>query len=364
MHVRKLGAWVGALFCAAASAQNVLLNTNADSATEGAIAPAFVATAGGGIIGSSVFLDYDTVVAFSSFLADAQNPSASTIKSIATGLSVNHAPYAVVVSPFPGAVTGGPTPDVGYYGTLEAGGMILALPLAKARVGAYPAGTPPGVLTSYVSSSNSGDGGSGPAIEFGISASYLGLNTTSDSADAGSLAGFFAALKYEHPTWTFGDVKAALRQCAGNWSAGYNVAAFGYGSINWTCANALSGTGAGVMWLEPPGMAITNFGYYAMVVLYPFRQARRVKEVVYIGGTWPAASSGNELTAAQVAAAGGTLIYTSNGTDVTPTFSYVPAASGSATFYALTLDSSGNASRVESFVGQAESFTVSPQCQK
>jgi hypothetical protein len=179
------------------------------------------------------------------------------------------------------------------------------------------------------------------------------------------MSGVLAVLKSNHPTWAWGDIKGALRQTASNWVTGYTPnnsvgPGYGFGNINYDAANAISST-AGIF-LQSPGLQIFPHGYYAMLTLYPFKTTRRVKEVVYIGGTWPAASTVNELTAAQIASAGGTLVYTSNGIDVKPTFSYAPAATGTAQFTALTLDASGNGSRVESFTQQTQLFVVGSAC--
>jgi hypothetical protein len=195
------------------------------------------------------------------------------------------------------------------------------------------------------------------------------------------MAAILSALRYNHPTWTWGDIKAALRQTASNWPtayAAYNSAslyysqysssyvtgpAFGYGNINFVAANSVSH-----IYLQPPGMAIQNFGWYVVGTIYPFLQTRRAREVVYIGGSWPSPAIGcggstcNEYTAAQIAAAGGTLVYTSSGESGVEEFVYNAPRSGSATFVALTLDSSGNGSRVENFMYNTQTFSVGAMC--
>jgi hypothetical protein len=202
-------------------------------------------------------------------------------------------------------------------------------------------------------------------VEFSMTAGYKGFATGSPSGTTEAMSGVFAVLKNNHPTWTWADIKAALRQTASNWATGYTALnstgpAYGFGNINYDTANAIATTAS--IFLQAPGMLVAPHGYYVAITLYPFLTARRVKEVVYVGGTWPAASTVNELTAAQIASAGGTLIYTSNGTDVTPQFNYSPSATGSATLRALTLDASGNGSRVESYTPQTASFVIGTAC--
>jgi hypothetical protein len=66
------------------------------------------------------------------------------------------------------------------------------------------------------------------------------------------MAGFLAALKYAHPSWSWFDIKAALRQSASNWATGYSHSAFGYGYIDWSAANALGSPSS--LYLQPPGL--------------------------------------------------------------------------------------------------------------
>lgn len=177
------------------------------------------------------------------------------------------------------------------------------------------------------------------------------------------MAGILAVMKQNHPTWNWQDIKGALRQTASNWSTGFNqnnAGAIGYGNVNYAAATAVASTGA--IYLQAAGMAITNNNYYASITLYPYLSARRAKEVVYIGGTWPAPSTLNEMTAAQITAAGGTKIIDNGGATGVQTFTYAPAASGSATFTVVTLDAAGNGSRVENFAQISETFVVGSAC--
>lgn len=232
---------------------------------------------------------------------------------------------------------------------------------------AYPPIAASTILPNTTGSLASQTCGYALGIEFSMTAGYKGFATGSPSGTTEAFSGVYAVLGANHPTWTFADIKGALRQTASNWAAGYapsatpgGVISYGFGNIDYDSANAISSTNN--IFLQSPGMTISNHGYYAIITLYPFRSTRRANEVVYIGGTWPAASASNELTASQIAAAGGTLVYSSNGTDIEPVFTYTPAVSGTATFRAFTLDSAGNGSRLESFAALVESFTVGMAC--
>jgi len=213
-----------------------------------------------------------------------------------------------------------------------------------------------------------GGGGCGyqVGIEFSMTADYKGFATSSPSGTTEAMSGVLAMMRLSHPTWTWGDIKGALRQTTDAWSAGYAAKhtspalSFGYGNINYDAATAVASTSA--IYLQPPGFSVQNHGYYVTVTLYPYMSTRRSKEVVYIGGSWPASSSVNVMTAAQIASAGGTKVFDDAGATGVQTFTYAPAATGSATLTAITLDGSGNGSRVESFTQSAQSFVVGTAC--
>ena len=280
-----------------------------------------------------------------------------------TGTPNPHVPYGVMNFSYSGYGIGS---DQQNYSLLEAGDAVFIWPFCTSGgAQAYP----PVVMSNALlnTSASSGLCSYAYGIEFSITSGYLGLSTDDASDVSASLATVFAAMANAHPSWTWGDVKGALRQTASNWAAGYatiaspgGVPSLGYGNINYAAAVALSGPSA--LYLQPPGMAVQNHGYYASITVYPFPQTRRARERIYIGGTWPAASSSNELTAAQVSAAGGTIIYDSGGATGAQSFSYAPVASGSATFTAITLDASGNGSRIESFAQSTQSFVVGTAC--
>lgn len=296
------------------------------------------------------------------FVSDAVNTGA-TFYTANTATPVNHAPYGVINMSATGYSLN--VYDQANYATLTSNQTLFM----TAYCGGPGSGdTYPPVAVSTILPNTTGPltgstCGYARGIEFSMTAGYKGFATGSPSGTTEAMSGVFAVLKANHPTFSWADIKGSLRQTASNWTTGYapiNAGGYGFGNIDYDSANAIVSTSS--IYLQGPGMLVAPHGYYVTVTLYPFLTTRRVKEVVYLGGTWPAASSVNELTAAQISSAGGTLVYTSNGVDVTPTFNYSPGASGSATFTALTLDSSGNGSRVENFTQQTASFVVGSAC--
>lgn len=278
---------------------------------------------------------------------------------------VNHEPYGIISQSSTGYNLA--MYDQDNYNTLVANSTLYntAYCGGPSSGDAYPPIAVATILPNNFSSLASNLCGYATGIEFSMSVGYKGFDTGSASGTTASMAGVFQVLATNHPTWTWGDIKGSLRQTASNWSTGYTAfnssgPAFGFGNINYDSANAISSTAS--IFLQAPGMAIDNHQYYVSITIYPFVTTRRAKEVVYIGGTWPSASSVNELTAAQISSAGGTKIFDDGGATGAQTFSYAPAASGNATFTALTLDSSGNGSRVESYNLVTESFLIGTSC--
>lgn len=338
--LRCASSFLGSLLlaCAASAAPNVL---NLGSHAETFVAPAINAVLGPGVVDSSIYVDYDT----NGLLADLQQPSTST-RSVATDVQVSHIPYGVANSSF--CCSAGELDDALYYQTLYNSNAILASPTAFGVRAAPPAGTAPPTYNTAVSSTNSTNGGTDWGIEFGLTASYLGLDTSEDSWDSAAMAGFLAALRYEHPAWNWFDIKAALRQTASRWSAGYSHTAYGYGFVDWRAANAIAAPGA--LYLQPPGLSMTMTDTTAQITLYPFRQARRSYEVIYAVNSayvWPVGR--NELLSADLAAAGATLLYNSNGTDVIPTVAIARPTTSPLWIVAFTTDGAGHFSRVEEF---------------
>lgn len=320
---------------------------------------------------SGVFGDYvpDPAPLYSAMPGDMTNTGGAYLAGNTSSPTVNHAPYFVANLSMCCWSTNGQfnlyvPMDVQLYSQLEPQGEVLSISYGGTGFGINPrpSTTPPGVVTTTGSASNSGDGGTGGGIEFGLSPSYLGLDTSEDSWVSAEIAGFILAMKYQHSTWNVWDIKGALRQTASNWTTGYNPSSYGYGIISYASATAVSSPTA--VYLQGPLMSIFNpTNTYATITLLPYRSTRRSHEIIVsvsAAYTWPIK---NEYTAADIAASGATTLYTSNGTDVEPTYVYVPAVSGSITFAAFTTDGSGNYSRIESaFSEQTLTLATSTQC--
>jgi hypothetical protein len=266
--------------------------------------------------------------------------------------TVNNAPYefsnlSLCCWSTNGAFTQFVPMDAMLYASLETQGAIEAISYGGTAFGTNPRPISafPGIVTTTGSATNSTDGGTGGGIEFGLSASYLGLNTGADSWISAELAGFYQAMQYQHPTWNVWDIKGALRQTAGNWATGYNPAAYGFGNLAYSSATAIGSPAA--VFLQGPGMAVVTSGGFATITLYPFRQTRRVNEQIYsvsAAYVWPVK---NEYTTADITASGATLLYSSNGTDQEPTYTFPAAVIGTVTFVSFTLDGAGGFSRIE-----------------
>lgn len=269
-----------------------------------------------------------------------------------------------------------------YFGYSFAGSLTHYTDLAAADVvynyafcngGGLATDMPPVTYTTVLMGSLSYEGTCtpGPGVELSMSQPYKGFSVTSVSEATALMAGVLSAMRHQHSTWTWPDIKGALRQTACNWSGGFQVIAtncggtgnpgFGFGNIDYDAAVALSSTAA--VYLQSPIYTIINSNYSLLTItLYPYLQTRRAKEVFYVGGTWPAASSVNEMTAAQVAAAGGTKIFDDGGATGIQTFTYRPPLSGTYVVVGLTLDASGNASRVESYMPISQIMIVGQAC--
>lgn len=337
-----------------ASATTGVLQVNKHADTY--IAPAINAALGVGHVDTDIFVDTTNgnFAVFSEVPGFLANTSAS-YASVASGATVNHAPYPIggfSACCWTSAV------DPQTYSALLSQHALFTMAYA-ASINVQPTGTQPPILTSSVSSSNSVNGGTGPGIEFALSAGYLGLDTSADSWDTAELAGFYISMEFQHPTWNVFDIKGAFRQTAANWATGYSEINYGYGALNYASATLVSAPSA--VYLEPPMVSIQNNGFFAVITLYPFRQTRRDHEVIYsvnASYNWPVK---NEYTASDIAASGATLLFTGNSTDTTPQFTYSPATSGTVTLVAFTTDGT-NFSRHESFSNRSISLTVGTSC--
>jgi hypothetical protein len=287
-----------------------------------------------------------------------------------TGTPNAHVPYGLINQSYSGYAI---QQDQNSYNALEAGAITFNMPFCT---GSTATGYPPVAYSTNLPNTATSPGLCYPevGVEFSITASYLGLDTSTPSGTSASVTTIFAAMANAHPTWTWGDVKAALRQTASNWSTGYAASAgtpvgFGYGNINYTAAVAL--TTPSTFYLQPPGFAVFGYSGYASLAIFPFQQSRRVGDAVYVFTSNPASAmatltaSNNQYTYAQVQGLGGTLIYQGSSNQA-ESYIYYPPASGTYYFVAFTVDnatlSSANFSRGEVFSTLSAPLTVSLAC--
>jgi hypothetical protein len=327
------------------AAPNVL-NNSAHAA--GNIAPAINVVLGAGHVDTDIFVDMSSLSqtgADSNIVALATD-TGHTNYSAANNAPTNHAPYALTSNSYSGW---SPSTDQSAYATSIANGLASSWAFCPFP-SAFPAGTPPPVVdttilqTGSTCFSSAGSGG----LEFNIPANYKGLDTSSPSGGTATFSGLLMGLKYNHPTWNWQDIKGALRQTASNWATGWATGT-GFGDINYDTANAVASSSA--IYLQGPLVNVTQTsGNTYTATLYPYRQTRRVNEAVYVVSTsysWPAK---NEYTLADITASGATLLYTSNGTDINPTFSFaLHLPVGNYYVMGFTLDGSGGYSRVDGY---------------
>lgn len=213
----------------------------------------------------------------------------------------SQAPYQIYTSSF--AVSLGDTATL--YNTYD--GVDFTHNLAFTT---SPNNTPPSFMTAP------GGGGwpSKQGVEWTIDPTLFCVSTLSCLTAAN--AGIMAVLRYQHPTWNWFDIKAALRQTGTNWSTGYDRNNYGFGQVNHATATAF--TNAEIL-LQSPSVATSTsaYGQFKFTV-YPFKQTRRVKEVLFQFDTNPGFQA-NELTLTQIQALGGTKVTEYTGTTATTT---------------------------------------------
>ena len=332
------------LFGSVSEAALSLLNGGSHAAVPIAYASVAINTVlGTGHVDTDIFVDRTSDSNIDPF-PQFQTTTGTPFFSVASGTADNHAVYSVLNWSAVGYTL---NRDMTDYPTLQPAGTVYSMPYARANLNAN---TQPPVAFVVSSSSNSQNGGTGPGIEFALSASYKGLDTSEDSWVSAGMSGLLAALKFNHPTWTWFDIKGALRQTAANWTTGYNSSLFGYGAINWDTANAVASTSA--IFLQPPVLLATLASTTQLLVtVYPFRQTRRAYENVYLapnGYVWPIK---NEYTTTDITNSGASLVYTSQGSSATTPsgIANITVTPGTYQLIAFTTDGLGNFSRVESF---------------
>jgi len=325
---------------------NVLNNT---AHAISSIAASVTAMLGAGVINVGVLVDGTSNVDGTPFVSDivTQASNASRTNYSNNGLTPdNNAPYGVTSNSFSSYTF---AQETTWYSAMVAGGIINNWAYVP-NGGPLPAGTVPPSATCVLLSADSG-ATSGPGIEFGMTASYKGVGTNSPSAATAVMAGILASLKYNHPSWNWFDIKAALRQTAANWATGYDPTNYGFGAVNFDTATAV-----GTIYLQPPAVTYTLTSDDIVFTLYPFRQTRRVREEIwYIPGS-AALTIKNEWTSADLVALNATLVYQSNGTDVIPIAMATARAgttngvsAGVGRMVVFTTDGAGNYSSPQSY---------------
>jgi len=191
-------------------------------------------------------------------------------------------------------------------------------------------------------------------------ASFSGVEWTTDpnvfpasslSGLAADNAGILAVLRYQHPTWNWFDVKAALRQSGTNWDTGYDDTDYGFGIVSYATTTAYADN---EILLQPPVASAVLSGYVNQITftLYPFKQTRRVKEVLFQFASDPGFQA-NELTLSDITALGGTKITEYTATTATSTLNPVFVAVSNGYFAWLTADNtddnSANFSRIDTY---------------
>ncbi len=218
-----------------------------------------------------------------------------------------------------------------------------------AYTGNPPAGSPPPAFHT----APGGDGWNGGAgVEWAINPALF--DTSSLSALTGVNAGIMASLRYNHPSWNWFDVKAALRQTGSNWATGYHTAitkdtsAYGFGQVNYATANAFTDN---QLLLQPPEVIAAIISGRVTFTLYPFKQTRRVKEVLFQFSSAPAFHD-SELTLTEIQSLGGTKVAENTSTSAR-TLTPVYTALTNAYFVWFTADNSNDStahfSRIDTY---------------
>lgn len=193
-------------------------------------------------------------------------------------------------------------------------------------------------------------GGAGYASNYGVEWKLDPAIFCSGSLSCATAAnaGLMAVLRFNHPTWNWFDVKAALRQTGTNWATGYNHTTYGFGQVNHTAADALTD---GQISLQPPVAYGSVISGKISFTLYPFKQTRRVKEVLFQFPSAPSFHAG-EFTLSEIEALGGTKITEYTGTTAT-TMTPVYNAVTNAYFVWFTADdatdSAASFSRIDTY---------------
>lgn len=190
---------------------------------------------------------------------------------------------------------------------------------------------------------------SGDGIELGVPTAYMNGKGqgASPSGVTAQLAGLMACLKRLHPDWNWFDIKAALRATAANFSTGYNPRNYGYGAIDYHAANALNSADR-LPLFAPAAVVLAQKGNQIAFQINPFRQQRRMTDVLFRFATRPAVHL-KELTLPEITAMGGEHLFSSYLRLPTNLFSYHDTRDETAYFVWFTMDRQGTYSRIEPY---------------
>jgi len=195
-------------------------------------------------------------------------------------------------------------------------------------------------------------GKTGDGIEFGVPGTYMngkGMSTTPSGVTA-QLAGLMACLKYLHPSWNWFDVKAALRSTAANYASGYDPARYGYGSIDYHKANALT-EAAKLPLFAPAALPFTTKAKEAARIYFfvnSFKQTRRAKDALFKFFTPPTVHL-QELTLPEITALGGTWVFSGDLSKTNNIYPYKAITTETVYFVWFTVDANGTYSRIEPY---------------
>jgi hypothetical protein len=258
--------------------------------------------------------------------------------SILTDKPANHALYRVLSNAFEPVITN--------YPLLVANDVLNVWPYVRVEL----PGMPPQPFTPVIG--NVFQGLTGDAVEVGIAPGYRGLDTSTASSVTAVFATLIAIVMAEHPRFKACDIQAMFRQTAANWSTGYDPANYGYGILDADAANNIQATSA--IFLQPPMFDFVTQKKQKVngfLTLQPFRQSRRVTELVYFAPADYAWPMKDEYSASDLAASGAVLAYdNAGGGPVTNLGVPLPATPGTYDAIAFTTDGAGNFSRVDSFI--------------
>jgi hypothetical protein len=265
------------------------------------MAVGIASTIGQEFVDNPIYCDYDSMANvindFNLFL------DVDRFVSVASGNPVNHAPYAALNISATGYNL---SIDEQAYQLAGSWATLIAQPLAAGVQGPQPSGTPPPTAMQVVSSAESADGGTGWGIEFAVETNSVptaapGWSVSEDSWVSPEGLAIAVAIKHNHPTWSWFDIKGALRQTASNWFTGYSHATFGYGTMNYSAATGI--VSPQQIYLEPSGLYILGNSTAAVqLTLAPFLQSRYASALILSCSNAHGWSIKNEYTTADVTA--------------------------------------------------------------